>query len=163
MKATCIFLGTCLGFGLALGIGFTAPPSIADAAKTHWAFQPVRKPPVPTVRDASWVQTPIDAFILAELEKKGLKPAFRADRRTLLRRASFDLVGLPPTLEEMERARNDASDEWYERLVDRLLSSPHYGERWARHWLDVARYADTKGYVLFQDSDRKSTRLNSSH
>ena len=119
----------------------------AEAQRTHWAFQPVRLPAVPSVKDAAWVKNPIDAFVLAELESRGLKPSPPADRRTLIRRVSYDLTGLPPTPAEVEAFVGDADPEAYAKLVDRLLASPQYGEHWARHWLDVARYSDTKGYV----------------
>ena len=104
----------------------------------------MRNPPVPELTDL-WVQTPIDAFILANLKAAGLKPSPPADRRTLLRRAGYDLLGLPPSYAEVQTfARADGGEAW-EQAVDRLLASPHYGERWARHWLDLARYADTNG------------------
>jgi hypothetical protein len=124
-----------------------------EVRRKHWAFRPVQKPALPAVRDTAWVRTPVDAFIRAGLEAKGLAPAAAADRVTLIRRLSFDLTGLPPTPEEVDAFLADQSSEAYEKLVDRLLASPHYGERWARHWLDVARYADTKGYV-FTDERR---------
>lgn len=119
----------------------------------HWAFRPVRRPPVPAVKDRAWVKSPIDAFVLTKLEAKGLKPAPPADRRTLIRRATFDLTGLPPTAEEIEEFERDTSPDAFAKVVDRLLASPRYGERWGRYWLDVARYADTKGYV-FQEERR---------
>src|SRR5262249_29775025 len=97
------------------------------------------------------VQTPIDAFILAQLEAKGLTLAAKADKRTLLRRATFDLIGLPPTPAEIDAFEADTANNAFEKVVDRLLASPHYGERWGRHWLDVARYADTKGYVFEEE------------
>jgi hypothetical protein len=125
----------------------------AEAWKRHWAFQPVRNPPVPVVKDPQWSRSPIDRFILGKLEEKGLTPSPAADRRTLIRRATFDLIGLPPTPEEVEAFVNDSSPDAWEKVVDRLLASPHYGERWGRYWLDVARYADTKGYVFFQDAN----------
>ena len=103
--------------------------------------------------DGAWPQTPIDRFILAELEKRGLAPSPPADQAHAARRLTFDLIGLPPTPEEIDDFLGDDSPEAFERVVDRLLASPHYGERWGRHWLDVARYADTKGYVLFQDGN----------
>ncbi len=127
--------------------------SKAKATETHWSFQPVRKVEIPSVSDPSMIATPVDAFVLARLESAGLTPSPKADRRTLLRRASFDLIGLPPTPEEVEAFVTDQSPDAYARLVDRLLDSPQYGERWGRHWLDVARYADTKGYV-FQEERR---------
>ncbi len=119
----------------------------AEAQRTHWAFQPVGLPAVPSVNDSGWVKNPIDAFVLAKLEEHGLKPSAVADRRTLMRRVTYDLTGLPPTPAEVEGFVADGDPQAYEKLVDRLLASPQYGEHWARHWLDVARYADTKGYV----------------
>jgi mono/diheme cytochrome c family protein len=120
---------------------------VAEARAKHWAFQPVQKPALPDVKKSRWVETPVDNFILAKLEEKKLKPAPPADRRTLIRRLSYDLIGLPPTPDEVEVFVKDKSPNAYEKLVDRLLTSPHYGERWGRHWLDVARYADTRGYL----------------
>ena len=121
---------------------------IAEGAeyKPHWAYVPVARPELPSVRDAGWVRNPIDRFILAELEAKGIKPSPEADRRTLLRRLSLDLTGLPPTPAEVEAFVNDSSPDAYERQVDRLLASPRYGERMAVPWLDLARFADTVGY-----------------
>jgi hypothetical protein len=128
---------------------------VARAADTHWAFQPIRTPPVPTLRTPNpSLRTPVDAFILARLEAAGLSPSPPADRRTLIRRASFDLLGLPPSPEEVAAFEADPAPDAYERLIDRLLASPHYGERWGRHWLDVARYADTKDGVLMFGDDR---------
>src|SRR5262249_37749750 len=101
-----------------------------------------------------WPSTPVDSFILAKLEAAGLTPAPPADRRTLLRRVYFDLIGLPPSVQEIEAFEKDRSPDAYQRVVDRLLASPHYGERWGRHWLDVARYADTKDGVLMYGDDR---------
>ncbi|MCI0540501.1 MAG: PSD1 and planctomycete cytochrome C domain-containing protein [Verrucomicrobiales bacterium] len=117
----------------------------------HWAFQPVQRPALPVVKDKRWVQTPIDLFILAKLEEKGLTPSLRAYKRTLLRRVTFDLTGLPPTEQEVNAFLGDRSADAFAKVVDRLLASPHYGERWARHWLDVARYSDTKGYVFEEE------------
>jgi hypothetical protein len=111
-----------------------------------WAFQPVKRPAVPAVRDRDWVRTPVDAFILAKLEQKGIRPAPGADRRTLLRRVYLDLIGLPPTPEEQRTFLDDKRPDAYARVVEELLSRPQYGERWARHWLDVARYAESNGY-----------------
>ena len=125
--------------------------SIAEVRHRHWSFQTVRKPAPPAVKNASWVKTPVDAFVLARLASQGLSPAPAADRRTLLRRLSIDLLGLPPTPEEIESFVQDTSPDAYPRLVDRLLASPRYGERWGRHWLDIARYADTKGYVFTEE------------
>jgi hypothetical protein len=123
----------------------------AITAKQHWAFQPVKNPAPPAVKDTAWPQTSIDRFILARLEHKGLSPSPPADKRTLIRRAKFDLLGLPPTHEEVVAFEADCTASAFARVIDRLLASPRYGERWGRYWLDVARYADTKGYVLFQD------------
>ncbi len=122
-------------------------------AKLHWAFQPVRDPLPPEVKAKAWPQTSVDRFILAKLEARELAPSPRADRRTLIRRTSFDLTGLPPAPEEIDAFETDKAPESFARLVDRLLASPRYGERWGRYWLDVARYADTKGYILFQDAN----------
>jgi mono/diheme cytochrome c family protein len=120
--------------------------------RNHWAFQPVKPPAVPQVKVARGaIQNEIDAFILPDLAKKGLAAAPRADRRTLIRRAYYDLIGLPPPAAEVEAFENDSDPAAWEKLIDRLLASPHYGERWARYWLDLARYADTKGYVLQDD------------
>src|SRR5262249_29079700 len=130
----------------------TSPPpaqapkfTLRPQHRTFWSLQPIRKPAAPQVRDANWVKTPIDRFILAKLEEKNLKPAKPADKRTLIRRASYDLTGLPPTPEQVDAFLADNSPEAYSKLIDSLLASPHYGERWARHWLDVARYADGSG------------------
>jgi len=125
-------------------------------SRRHWAFQSPKEPPVPKVGNARWLQTPIDNFIIARLEQKGLQPSPPADKRTLIRRATYDLTGLPPTPEEVDAFLRDASSEAFARVVDRLLSSPRYGERWGRYWLDVARYSDTKGYVY---TDREEGRF----
>jgi hypothetical protein len=126
-----------------------------DNSKTHWAWQKLTRPTVPEVKDASWPKTPVDNFILAKLEEKDLKPNPPADKRALIRRATFDLIGLPPTPQEVEEFVKDESPDAFAKVVDRLLASPHYGERWGRHWLDVARYSDTKGMVRRnrEDSD----------
>lgn len=113
---------------------------------THWAFRSPQRPILPSVQDAGWVRTPLDQFILARLERDGIKPSPEADRATLIRRLSLDLLGLPPTPDQIESFLSDRSPDAYERLVERFLASPHYGERWARHWLDTARYADSDGY-----------------
>jgi hypothetical protein len=112
----------------------------------HWAFVPPRQAPLPAVRQADWPRNAIDRFVLSRLEAEGLHPSPPADRSTLVRRVYLDLIGLPPTPEEAAAFVNDPSADAYEQLVDRLLASPHYGERWARRWLDLARYADTNGY-----------------
>ncbi len=115
-------------------------------AKEHWAFQAIKNPAVPTPADlAKFIQNPIDAFVLAKLTEKKLAPSAPADKATLLRRVTYDLTGLPPTAAEMDAFLADASPSAYEKAIDRLLASPAYGERWGRHWLDVARYADTNG------------------
>ena len=119
--------------------------------QTWWAFETLRRPEIPRLQGSRWVRTPIDAFILATLEQQRLKPSPEADRRTLIRRLSFDLVGLPPTPEEIEGFVQDPKPYAYEVLVERLLASPHYGERWGRHWLDVVHYGDTHGY----DKDKR--------
>ncbi len=114
--------------------------------KRHWAFRPPVRPPLPTTKDTKRFLKPLDRFVMARLEKEGLKPSPEADRVTLLRRLSLDLIGLPPTIEEVNNFLADKSEQAYEKVVDRLLSSPHYGERWGRHWLDAARYADSDGF-----------------
>ena len=116
-----------------------------DARTNHWAWQPVKRQPIPAVSNPGWCQTPIDNFILAKLDQNDLKPNPPADKRTLIRRATFDLIGLPPTPEEVQDFVQDDSPDAFAKVVDRLLASPHYGERWGRHWLDVARYSDTVG------------------
>jgi len=153
----------------------TAQAATNGDAKKHWAFQPVRRPSLPAVQDPAWPQTPIDTFILAELERNNLRPAPPAAPEILLRRLHFDLVGLPPTPEDVESFAKVCADHRgrvpsaeysvlgtqhsalppaaIEHVVDRLLASPHYGARWGRYWLDVARFADTKGYVFFEDAD----------
>jgi hypothetical protein len=116
--------------------------------QAHWAFLPLQESAPPATKDAQWVRNPIDAFILARLEREGLRPSPEADRPTLLRRVSLDLIGLIPSPEEAHAFLDDTRPDAYERLVDRLLASPHYGERWGRHWLDQARYADSNGYSI---------------
>jgi hypothetical protein len=116
------------------------------AGADHWSFQPILRPPAPEVKNAAWARNPIDAFILARLEKEGVTPSPEADKPTLVRRLFMDLIGLPPTSAELAEFVSDSSADAYERLVDRLLASQHYGERYGRYWLDLARYADTDGY-----------------
>jgi hypothetical protein len=132
---------------LAGSLGFVPA---TDKAKTDAPgaplFQPPRRPDVPAVKDKKWGVNPIDAFILAELESKGLSPDPRADKLRLLRRVTFDLTGLPPSVEEQEKFLADESPDAYAKVVDRLLASPRYGERWAQHWLDLVRYAETDGF-----------------
>ncbi|MFO1481783.1 MAG: PSD1 and planctomycete cytochrome C domain-containing protein [Verrucomicrobiaceae bacterium] len=122
-----------------------------DAGRKQWAFQPVAEPQPPIREDDEWSRSDLDRFILDRLREAGLKPSPAADRRTLIRRVTFDLTGLPPTNEEVAAFVRDASQDAFEKVVDRLLASPHYGEHWARHWLDVARYSDTKGYVYARE------------
>ena len=139
----------------------------------HWAYEQPRRAPEPLVRDAAWPVNPIDRFVLARLDSEGLRPSPPADKARWLRRVSLDLTGLPPTPAEVAAFEADAAPGAHERVVDRLLASPHYGERWARPWLDLARYADSHGFQRddlrdlwpYRDwvIDRKSTRLNSSH
>ncbi len=120
--------------------------------RKHWAFQPVKAPSVPTINNPqSSINNAIDAFVLAKLSDKAMSPAPRADKHTLVRRAYFDLLGLPPTAAEVEAFEKDNSPDAWEKLIDHLLASPQYGERWGRYWLDVARYADTKGYVFEEE------------
>lgn len=123
-----------------MAAGYTITPE----QRAFWSFQPIRKPVPPPVRNAQWPAGKIDRFILAKLEEKGLQPAKPADRRTLIRRAYYDLIGLPPSMEEVEAFVNDSSPDAFAKVVDRLLASPHYGERWGRYWLDVARYSDDR-------------------
>ena len=116
------------------------------AGYNWWSLQKVKGGEPPPVADANWPVNPVDQFVLARLEKAGLKPSPQADRRTLIRRLTYDLIGLPPTPQEVEQFVNDADPRAYEKLVDRLLDSPHYGERWARHWLDIVRYGESQGF-----------------
>ena len=127
-----------------VGTGFL----ISEEERQHWSFRPIHRPGLPAVNGQQRVRTAVDAFLLARLERDGLTFAPDADKRTLIRRATFDLTGLPPTPEEVETFLADDSDDAYGRLLDRLLASPRYGERWGRHWLDVAGYADSEGYTV---------------
>ncbi|MBO0858000.1 MAG: DUF1549 domain-containing protein [Chloracidobacterium sp.] len=127
-------------------VGQSAATGAQRELSTHWAFIAPRRPAPPEVKNKAWVKNPIDQFILARLEKEGLKPSPEADRVTLIRRLSLDLIGLPPTPEEVDAYLKDTSPTAYEKQVERLLNSPHYGERWGRIWLDAARYADSDGY-----------------
>jgi hypothetical protein len=122
-------------------------PVFAADPDTHWSLRPPTRPTVPEVRNPKFtVRNPVDAFILARLEKEGLSPALEADRATLIRRVTFDLIGLPPAPAEVDAFVKDAAPDAYEKLVERLLASPHYGEKWGRHWLDVVRYSETEGF-----------------
>ena len=129
---------------------------LTDPAKVraHWAFKPVQKPAVPAVKNGAWIRSPVDAFVLAKLEAQGMTPSPAAGKASWLRRVTFDLTGLPPTIDEVEKFVADPSPQAQATVVDRLLRSPHYGERWGRHWLDVARYADTKGYLAGDEQRR---------
>lgn len=145
-------LATWVEMGAPWGKGpIASEDARAKATLKHWAFLPIRAAAPPPVNDSTWGISPIDAYVLAKLEASGMKPSPRADRRTLLRRASFDLTGLPPTAEEVAEFEADPSSDAFAKVVDRLLASPRHGERWGRHWLDVARYADTKGYVFTEE------------
>ncbi len=137
------------------GEGKASVPRAPADPLDWWSLRPLARPPVPALdaESARWARTPIDAFLLAQLHEKGLSPAPEADRRTLIRRLAFDLTGLPPTPEEIDAFERDERPDAYERLVDRLLASPHHGERWARHWMDTVHFAETHGH----DQDRIRT------
>src|SRR5262249_12414941 len=141
-----------LGVVLGCGCGLASPgargaePTWTDAQHRHWSFLPPRRPAVPAVKDRGWVKKPIEAFVLKPVEEFGLGPAAGAARRTLTRRLRFDLTGLPPAPEEVDAFVADSRPDAYERLVDRLLASAQYGERWARFWLDLARFAESDGF-----------------
>jgi hypothetical protein len=144
------FSGQRRGFALATLLAVCLAGWRMGAAESdgdgHWAFKPLAEPAAPEIQRSDWVRNPIDSFVLARLEESGLGPSPEADRAILVRRLYFDLTGLPPTPGDIDRFVNDASPRAYEELVDRLLASPFYGERWARHWLDVARYTESQGY-----------------
>jgi len=118
----------------------------ADEGASHWAWKPISSPTPPSVEESSWGRNEIDAFILARLEREGVRPSLEAPRTTLIRRVFLDVIGLPPSPDEYRRWNEHTVDDWYEQLLDTLLASPHYAERWGRHWLDQARFADTDGY-----------------
>ncbi|MBL8816159.1 MAG: DUF1549 domain-containing protein [Planctomyces sp.] len=128
------------------GVHWSSKEESFDTRLLHWAWQPIGIPAIPDVRQTGWPRNEIDHFVLAELERRGIAPSPEADRATLIRRLSLDLTGLLPSPEEVHAFVNDTSPDAYENLVDRLLASPHFGERWGRHWLDMARYADSDGY-----------------
>src|SRR5262249_19553756 len=131
--------------------GELRPVAAADGGRAGadwWSLQPVRRPAVPAVHAHTRVRTPVDAFLLAKLEEKGVTFSPQADRSTLIRRLCFDLTGRAPAPEEVAAFENDGRPDAYERLVARLLASPHYGERWGRHWLDVVRFAESHGYEM---------------
>lgn len=133
-------------WSVVLGASHAETKDNAQRTTNHWAFQPIQRCEPPEVKNHAWVRNPIDNFILAQLEAAGISPSPQADRYTLIKRLSYDLVGLPPTLQQVDAFVKDDSPRAYETLVDRLLDSPHFGERWGRHWLDKARYADSDGY-----------------
>jgi hypothetical protein len=150
LRAFTTFAGLLLASGQ---VATAAPGQSFEAASNHWAYKPIQTPVPPRVHSSKRVQTPIDTFLLAKLEQKKLGFSPPADKRTLLRRAYYDLIGLPPTMEETEAFLRDGSSMAFGKVVDRLLASPRYGERWGRHWLDVARYSDTKDLVLVYGKD----------
>jgi hypothetical protein len=136
---------TLKGTGAPTNPGQAPDLILTPAQKSFWSFRPIVKRDPPKVKSSAWCLSPIDRFILAKLEEKGLKPAPSADRRTLIRRAYFDLIGLPPSPEQVETFVNDKAPDAWPKVIDSLLANPHYGERWGRHWLDVVRYADSNG------------------
>jgi hypothetical protein len=148
------WVGGCCALGVVLGLcdgawgqaTHSGPPTVDEARKSLWSVQPVRSPDVPKVKYVGWVRGPIDSFVLERLEEKGLKPAPGAGKVALIRRATYDLTGLPPTPDEVKSFVGDASPDAYEKVIDRLLGSPHYGEKWGRHWLDLVRYAESNSY-----------------
>ena len=137
--------------------GSTQAPRAIDLGKARewWSYRPIADVAPPAVRDTAWIRNDIDRFILARLEADGLAPAPEADRVALIRRATFDLTGLPPTPAEVDAFLADADPQAWEHVIERLLASPHYGERWGRHWLDLVRYADTNGFE--RDGDKPGT------
>jgi hypothetical protein len=132
--------------------GVAPPESFSNEKRSHWAYQPVKPVEPPRVKGSRWVRNPIDRFLLAPLEELGWSPALEADRVALIRRVTYDLTGLPPAAEAVSSFLQDDRPDAYERLVDRLLASPRYGERWGQHWLDLAHYADSNGFEL--DAER---------
>lgn len=151
-KAEVDRLRTWIRSGAAWPDGVTLQERQADG-RLWWSYQPIQRPTVPDVNKSSWVRNPIDRFVLAKLEANDLQPSAEADRRTLIRRLSYDLLGLPPTPSEIDEFVKNRDPNAFEELVERLLDSPHYGERWARHWLDIAHYADTHGFERDQRRD----------
>ena len=138
-----VVLGTGLGRVVDRLCAAESPSSFKQG---DWPFRPLERPTVPAVKNSAWVKNPIDAFVLSQLEQKGLRPSREAKQRVLLRRLTYDLTGLPPTVKEQDEFLADHSPDAYEKVVDRLLASPRYGERWAQHWFDVVRYAETDGF-----------------
>ena len=141
--AWALFVAVC---ALSPGAGAEGWDAIYQERLSWWSLQPITDPAVPPVRDAAWPRNEVDQFILSALEGQGLAPVAEAGRRTIARRLSFALTGLPPTPAVVEGFVADAAPDAYARLVDTLLASPHFGERWARHWMDVVHYSDTHGY-----------------
>ena len=133
---------------------------IRPEQKHFWSFEPLAKPEPPKTKDAAWPANDIDQFVLAKLEKEGLKPVAGADRRTLLRRVTYTLTGLPPTYEEVKAFETDKSPNAYEKVVDRLMASPHFGEMWARHWLDVTRYAEDDYRIAQKDMHKEKLQVS---
>ncbi|MYK11258.1 MAG: DUF1549 domain-containing protein [Acidobacteriia bacterium] len=138
----CVAVLTCVATVSGAAASIAGEPDFPEHQRSHWAFQPVAEPDMP----AFDTNHPIDAFVLARLRGEGIRPAARADRTALIRRATFDLHGLPPTPAEVQAFVEDDSPDAFAKVVDRLLASPRYGERWARHWLDLARYAESEGF-----------------
>ncbi len=145
-----VYPGSVTESGPELGWAAT-PEGLRKSRSTHWSYQPIRQAVPPGAAGSEWSRQPMDRFVLQTWETNGLSPSPSVDRRTLLRRATFDLIGLPATNDEVAEFEQDSSPDAYARAIDRLLASPHYGERWGRHWMDVARYADTKGYVFTEE------------
>src|SRR5579872_2285427 len=146
----------CASLALAFAVYAAESDTFTPAQRNFWSLVQVKHQTVPAVKNQAWVKNPIDAFVLAKLEEKNLTPNPAADRITLLRRATVDMTGLPPTQEEIDQFVNDKSPNAWEKVVDRLLASPAYGERWARHWLDAPRYADRNGFQA--DESRRNIR-----
>src|SRR6185437_1920818 len=144
-------LGCILAYGAAVERIAKPANGLPAINRNLWSFKKPVEPAVPRVNDAQWARNDVDRFILARLEEKGLSPSSQADRRTLIRRATYDLLGLAPTSQEVDAFIADASPDAYENLIERLLASPRYGERWGRYWLDLARYSDTKGYAYARE------------
>ena len=136
---------TAITFTVLSLLAVSIPPANA-VGSSHWSFQPISPPKPPAIRDTAWACGPIDHFILARLEKEGIEPSPEAPKTTLVRRLYLDLTGLPPTPAELDAFLADRNPNAYRHLVDRLLASPHYGERWGRHWLDLSRYGDSHGF-----------------
>ena len=130
-------------------VGFLLPSGYmrnSNSETDYWAYQPVELPALPTVKNSDWIKNPIDAFILRRLEKANLSPATPARKQALIRRVYYDLTGLPPSPQAVENFLNTTDPQAYEKLIDQLLDSEQYGEKWGRHWLDLVRYAETNGY-----------------